>query len=293
MLDAFGRQIQLTPQQQQQQNLDSAWLQYVQKLTLSGDGPNTGPEDYRRMLRDQDAKKAFILKFNQEQASKDLNNLTPEQQARLNEVTLRNQELASELERSKSPQAQEQIKLDRARTERNKDLAEGRARGEELFAEGSMGRYSADVLDRLKKGAEGFTPEEMNAMREQNLSTVNQGNQAASRALKIQQALSGIRGSQATAQAAKLKAEQGGVNAANERELFLKNIDARRSGLASLQEAERYGNEQGNREKSARLTTELGYGSLGSADRGAVMQSIIGAQQAAAAAKSGGGGGKK
>ncbi len=221
---------------------------------------------------------------------KNATTLTPEEIA---SYERRAREAELKLKEAADPAAQEQIKLDRARLERGKDLAEGRARGAEEFADGSMGRYSPEVLDRLKKGAEGFTPEEMNAMRENNLSSVNQANSSAARQLKIQQALNGVRGGQATAQKAQLLNQQGAVNVANERELFLKNIDARRTGLSSLQDAEKYGNEQGNREKSARLTTELGYGALGSADRGAVMQSIIGKQQADAAARSGGGGGKK
>lgn len=223
--------------------------------------------------------------------------LTPEEAAdferRAREEELKNKDLERRLKEQEAPQAQEQARIDRARTERAKDLGEGRARGEQLFGEGSLGRISPELLDQLRAQSKGFSPEEQNAMRDQNLSTINQSNAANIRNLKIQQAQSGVRGGQAVAQIAKAKSDQGGQIAASERELFLKNIDARRSGQKELLGAEQYTNEQKNRERMAQITTELGYGALGSADRGAAMQAVIGQQQAAAAARSGGGGGKK
>ncbi len=80
-----------------------------------------------------------------------------------------------------------------------------------------------------------------------------------------------------------------------ERDLFLKNIDARRQGLTDYEAAQKYNTEQKNAELQGRLTTEMGYGALGAADRGAAMQGAVGSQQAAAAvaAAKAGGKGKK
>ena len=172
-------------------------------------------------------------------------------------------------------QARTQKKLDQSRGEREKDLAAGVARGKEIFADGSLGRL-----------AEGYSNEEMNAMRDNNLGTINAGGKANLRALRIQQAAQGVRGGQATAQVARAKADQQGQLIGSERDLFLKNIDARR-------DSQKYNIDQVGREKQAQLTTELGYGALGSADRGAVMQTIVGEKQAEASKNAGNGGGKK
>ncbi len=220
-----------------------------------------------------------------------------EYDARMKEAEIEAARIKNELARTQAAQNDEnqkrQLQLDQARREREKDLGEGRKRGEELFGDGSLGRTSKEVMDRRLREAEGFTAEEMNAMRDQNLSTINSASGANIRAARINQAAQGIRGGQAVAQIQKMKNEQGAQIAQNERELFLKNIDARRTGLESLDKAQGYDREMANREKLARITTEMGYGSLGSADRGAVLQGIIGEKQAQAAAQSGGGGGKK
>lgn len=168
----------------------------------------------------------------------------------------------------------QQMKIDQATAARTKDLAAGRARGAELFADGSLGRV-----------AEGYTPEEQNAMRDSNLGTINSAGKANLRALRIQQAANGIRGTQAVAQQGRMQNDQQQQVVGSERDLFLKNIDDRRTGA-------KYNIDQANREKQSQLVTELGYGSLGSADRGAVMQQLVGEKQAQAAANSGGGGKK-
>lgn len=219
--------------------------------------------------------------------------LTPEQQARINEVNTRNQELAIQLREQATPMAQEQARIDRSRVERGKDLEEGRVRGEALFGEGSMGNLSPEVIAKLRARANGFTPEEQNAMRDNNLSTIRQNSQGNMRQLKIQQAQNGIRGGQAIAQRSKLINDQGSQVAAGERELFLKNIDARRAGENDLIDSEKFAIDLRNREKNARLATEMGYGGLGAADRGAAAQVTIGQAQADAAKRAGGGGGKK
>lgn len=220
-----------------------------------------------------------------------------EYEARMKQAEVEAARIKNEADRQKNlmndENAKRQIQMDQARAEREKDLAAGRARGIEQFKEGSMGRIDDETIQALRDQAKGFSNNEMNAMRDQNLSTINQANQGAVRAARIQQAANGVRGPQAAAQIMKMKTDQGAQIAANERELFLKNIDARRTGQQSYIDAQKYDQGQASKERLAQITTELGYGSLGSADRGAVLQSIIGEKQAAASAASGGGGGKK
>lgn len=219
--------------------------------------------------------------------------MEPEElQRRMQEAELARQEIENQLKQSQLPDAKEKAGIERARIERAKDLDEGRKRGEQLFGTGSMGRYSQDVQDRINAQANGFTPEELNAMRDNNIGTIQQAGQGNLRALRIQQAAQGVRGPQAVAQQAKLQRDQQGQMVGSERELFLKNIDARRAGLGEQMNMQKFNMDQANREKQAQLTTEMGYGSLGAADRGAVMQRIVGEQQAAASAHAGGGGKK-
>lgn len=218
------------------------------------------------------------------------------QDARMKEAELEAARIKNEMAKKdallRDDNYKRQTQLDQSRVEREKDLAEGRTRGEQLFGEGSLGRTSQEVMDRRKAEAGGFSLEEQNAMRENNLSTINQANAGNIRATRIAQAAQGVRGGQAVAQLAKMKNEQGGQIAGSERELFLKNIDARRAGLENLDKAQTYDRDMGGREKLARIATEMGYGSLGSADRGAVIQGMIGEKQAEAAGRSGGGGKK-
>lgn len=187
--------------------------------------------------------------------------------------------------------------LDIARSEREKDLAAGQARGEEVFKEGSLGRLEGGTIDEIlaarKAQAQGFTPEEQNAMRSENLANLNRQNGADARNARIMSAAEGVRGNRAVVMNNKVLADQGAAKAAMERDLFLKNIDAKRAGLDALQgfegDRQKYNIEQKNKELQGRLTTELGYGSLGAADRGQVMQSIVGENQA----RAGQGGGSK
>lgn len=194
-----------------------------------------------------------------------------------------------------NPGGDEQARIDRYRTEREKDLAAGRARGEEVFKDGTLGRLDDLTMKARLAGTQGFTPEEQNAMRDDNLGALNAQNNGAIRQQRILAAAEGVRGGRAAAQVQKTVADQGAQKAAMERDLFLKNIDARRQGLTDYEAAQKYNTEQKNAELQGRLTTEMGYGALGAADRGAAMQGVVGQQQAAAAvaAAKAGGKGKK
>lgn len=201
--------------------------------------------------------------------------------------------------------------MEATKLNREEDLAAGRKRGAEEFGDGSLGRVDegrskdiADIIERRKAESNGFSDEEQNAFREKNQVDLNQSLAGKMRALKVAQAQSGVRGGLATAQQASAVKDANAANVANERELFLKNIDARRQGLANYEtsvggaekgELERtmYNQGQVNKEKLGRLGTEFGYGSLGSGERAALFQKWAGEDQAKAtkeAAKESGGG---
>lgn len=221
----------------------------------------------------------------QQMSQEDIDRILKEQELERMRLENQRQQLENQIKESQMPDVKEAAQIKRSREERAKDLAEGRSRGQELF--GTTNEQDATAIaDRLRAQSQGFTPEELGAMREQNIGTIQQAGKQNLRALRIQQAAQGVRGPQAVAQQNKMLNDQQNQLVGSERELFLKNIDSRRQGLKDYQDMV-------NREKSARLTTELGYGSLGAADRGAVMQRIVGEQQAAASARSGGGGGGK
>lgn len=190
--------------------------------------------------------------------------------------------------------SREEILMDQARADREKDLAGGRARGEELFKTGSLDSQDLkDVTEQRRQQAQGFTTEEQNAMRDQNLGNLNAAFQGQQRSLRAQQGASGVRGALALAQQQKVMQGQQGQLAQQERDLFLENINQKRQGLSALEQTARTNQDIAMREKQGQITTELGYGSLGSAERGAVSQRLVGEAQAAAAKKAGGGGGKK
>lgn len=213
----------------------------------------------------------------------DLDRILKEQEMERIRLENQRQALENQLKEAQMPDVKEANQIKRSREERAKDLAEGRARGQELFGTTNEADATA-VAERIRAQAQGFTPEELSAMREQNIGSIQSAGKQNLRALRIQQAAQGVRGAQAIAQQGKMLNDQQNQLVGSERELFLKNIDARRQGVKDFQDMV-------NREKSARLTTELGFGSLGAADRGAVMQKIVGEQQAAASARAGGGGG--
>ncbi len=213
------------------------------------------------------------------------------------------------LENSKS--ATEDREYARAKAKRDQDLAEGRARGNELFGDRSLGRLEegrgkeiSDLIAERKARSAGYTKEEMGGMREQNLSQIQQAGQGQERELRIQQARAGVRGPAALAQQAKLMQAQGAQQAGLERELFLGNIQRRDQGLNALEESTnkaraeemargQFNIGQSQREKFGQLATEMGYGSLGANERGAVMNKIVGENQAAAGLQAAQQGGKK
>jgi hypothetical protein len=76
-----------------------------------------------------------------------------------------------------------------------------------------------------------------------------------------------------------------------ERDLYLKNLDMRRSALDNLErsvggaradelERQQFNLGQQNKERMGQLDTEMGYGALGSAERAGVLQRLISQDQA-------------
>lgn len=200
-------------------------------------------------------------------------------------------------------QRKTRAELSVVREGRKEDLAEGRARGEELFGKGALsdieGRRAkeiADIIEMRKQQAQGFTPEEKGALRDEAVSNIQKATQTNLRQLRGVQGAQGIRGGLAAAQQA--QALQGGAQAQAqaERDIYLKNIEQRRAAADALEKsiqsarAEELGALRS--EKLGQLQTELGFAGLGAAERGAVMQKLVGEAQAQAAAR-GGGGGKK
>lgn len=192
-----------------------------------------------------------------------------------------------------SNQRQAQL-LAQNRAGRDADLAQGRKRGEEIFGNDALGRVNAeksaeiaDILNRRKAQLEGYTPEEQQAMREQNMKSIVQGQQAGARDLQRQQARSGVRGALASNQQQSLQAGNQAQLADQERQLFLSQIAEKRGALDKFEGSQRdtekdiltrqqFNLDQKAREKLGALTTEMGMGSLGAAERASVMQQVLG-----------------
>lgn len=209
-----------------------------------------------------------------------------------------------------SEDQRQQMLLDKARAEREKDMAAGRARGEELYKEGSLGRLEearakeiADIIARRQSESQGFSPEEMEAKRSMAVGDIQNNQAAALRALRGVQGAAGVIGPAAAAQQANLIGQSQAARTGVERDLFLKGVEARRTGLDSLEKSiggaraeelakQQFNLEQIAREKMGRIGTELGYAGLGSAERGAVGQQVVGEAAARAAANAPRGGKK-
>lgn len=194
-------------------------------------------------------------------------------------------------------------RLEEVTSARDKDLAAGRKRGEEVFGEGSLGRVSAersadiaDVVAKRKAELSGMAPEEETLLRDQALSRINQGSQTALRRLRAEQGASGVRGPLAASQAARILTDAGSQKAQLESDLLGKKLDLRRQALDKLETTlrgtegdelarQRFNLEQGGKEKLGQLGAEFGYGQLGAAERGAIAQELIAKRSAEAADK--------
>jgi hypothetical protein len=170
--------------------------------------------------------------------------------------------------------------------DRQRDLDEARKRREEMQAEmlaqtradfniGAeegkklFGNYDpaiiADIMQRRKSALQGFSPEEMSAMRSQNVKMIDRTQQAQSRLLGQRQAQAGVRGATATAQQQTLSKDALTNRKDLERELFLQNMAEKRGALERLDTAQA-------RERGGIMATQAGFASLGASQRNASLQ---------------------
>lgn len=182
----------------------------------------------------------------------------------------------------------------KAREEREKDLAAGRARGEEIFGkpfyQESRNERSQDVTDilaRRKEALKGLSSQENEAARNLSQLAIKQQQDAQMRQLRGAQSQAGVRGGLATAQQAQVLNQAEQNRRATEQQLLLQDIALKQQALDSLEqstraaegeEIDRYG-----RRQLGKLSTELGYGSLGAAERAGISAQLIGSAQAQAA----------
>jgi hypothetical protein len=175
--------------------------------------------------------------------------------------------------------------VDQSRSMRARDMSEGRARGEELFPDGSTANMR-DIIERRRAFLQGFTPDEMNASRDQMNATNRTEALTAERQLRGTQARNGVRGPAAAAQVAGVHKDLARKTADNEQKLFLENAAEKRGQL------DKYGAEI-MKQRYGQLATELGYGGLGVSDRSAATQRVAGEDYARAANDAANSGGKK
>jgi hypothetical protein len=178
------------------------------------------------------------------------------------------------------------------RAEREKDLSQGRTRGQELFGEGSMGTRSQDqinqgfqdIIARRQQALSGMSPEERNAMESQVLGGINQGVQTQSRQLRAMQGAQGLRGGAAVGQQAQLLQQGQRDIAGAQQNIFLQDLAARRGALDSYEQTQAAEQERRNKERLGQLSTEFGYAGLGAAERAGAGQIALGQTAATQAA---------
>lgn len=212
------------------------------------------------------------------------------------------EQVSQEAERRKNAyfEGLEKQKIRDYRAGREQDLATGRARGEEIFGNQALGRVSsdrsadvADILARRKEALKGYNSQEQQAQREQALQEVLRGQQAGARDLARQQSRAGVRGALAGAQQSAFQQATQKQLADQERQLYLANLAQQQQNLNSYEQSvtgaesgelarQQYNIDQANKELLGKLSTELGYGSLGAAERGAAIQSVLGDKQLSA-----------
>lgn len=210
---------------------------------------------------------------------------------------------AEAAKRAKSAAPTYEQRLAQAQAAREADMAKGRARGQELFGEGALGRVQqdragevADIIAQRKAQAQGFTPEEQQSMRDNNMRSIQQNQAAALRAQQMNMARSGVRGAVAANQMGSMQRGLQGQLADQERQLFLENINQRRQGLGALEQStqgaradelarQQYNQAQMGREKAGQLSTEMGMAGLGAGERSALMQQMSAEQGADAQRK--------
>jgi hypothetical protein len=208
-------------------------------------------------------------------------------------------------------QAQTQSIADQYASQRAKDMKAGQKRGEQLFGEGKLGRVNEAsspemqaLLAQRMQQTKGYSNEERNLLNSQYMGEL--GQQFAGQNLEARRLAQagGLRGPAAAALAQRSLADQSGARANLQRDLFLQEQGQARGALDKYEtslggkeakelEKQMFNLAQKNKEKLGVLGTEQGYAQLGSGDRAAAIQQIVGAEQSAAINKLASESGKK
>lgn len=184
---------------------------------------------------------------------------------------------------------------------RERALEKGRARGQELFGQGSLATRGLeerkasfeDILAQRRAQMQGLTPEEQSALEQQALGGISTGTQTALRQLRGVQGATGLRGGGAAAQQAQILQEGQKQTAQAQQDIFLKNIAARRQALSEYEQTVQAEQDRAQRELLGQLTTEFGYGSLAAGESAAVGQQMAAMDMAARGQQLQQSGGKK
>jgi hypothetical protein len=197
---------------------------------------------------------------------------SPQTQEQIQQLQQESIKLSGEAGAAGGDEQERARRFEQLRQFREKDLAAGRERAEELFGEGSFGRL------------EGMDEGQTQALRETRLRNLNRLQQQQQRQLGGVQAQAGIQGGLAGQQLQGLQGQQQQEQQAAEQELLL--------GTASQQrEVDKFNVEQGRREILARSVRELGEAGLGISERGAILSQLASEAGADATREAGGGGG--
>jgi hypothetical protein len=184
---------------------------------------------------------------------------------------------------------------------RERALLKGRARGLELFGEGSLATRGleerkasfADILDQRRAQMQGLTPEEQSAFEQQALGGISTGTQTAMRQLRGVHGATGLRGGGASAQQAQILREGQKQTAQAQQDIFMKNIAARRQALSDYEQTVQAEQDRAQRELLGQLTTEFGYGSLAAGESAGVGQQMAAQEMGERGRQLQQGGGKK
>lgn len=176
---------------------------------------------------------------------------------------------------------------------KQKELISGAQFGEAVLGKEGMGRLErdsrvGDILGRYEEMSKGLTDKETTAMKETGLQSIQAQTSAQQRALQAQLAASGVKGGAAGKQLTDvaLGGMQQRLNL--ERDLILKDREAREVGLdkfsSALGDVKKFDLAQQAKEKNIAVQTGLGFAQLGAAERGAKMAAQS-AEKAAAASR--------
>lgn len=149
--------------------------------------------------------------------------------------------------------------------QRDSDLAKGKELAGEFFDTPEM----QALIDLRKKNVDGLSAQEQLGLREQGMSGINAQIGTGLRALRGAASANGVRGGATTGAAMPLLMQAGQQRAGLERDIMLRNEDAKRSALDAYESTL-------TGERAGKLGTTFGYAGLGAGDRSGAMQYLLG-----------------